>query len=55
MNYWFLALIILFVLSIGIHLAKHGEKRNEKYNFWSALMGSIIQLVLVYFAIKVGF
>ncbi|WP_179123887.1 hypothetical protein [Paraliobacillus ryukyuensis] len=55
MNGWFLAVIALYLLSLGIHLAKHGEPRDDKYNFWSTLVGGLIQITLIYFAIKSGF
>lgn len=55
MNGWFLALIILNVLNIGINMAKHGESKNEKFNFWSALIGAAISTFLVYMAIQTGF
>jgi len=55
MNGWFLAIIIIGVLNLGINLAKHGEKKNEKYNFITSLLGMAIQLTLIYMAIKTGF
>lgn len=55
MNGWFLTLIIIDVLSIGIHLAKHGEPRDNNYNFFGALIGTLINLGIIYMAIKVGF
>ena len=54
MNGWFLSLIIIAVLNIGINLAKHGEKRNDDYNVVTSIIGATIQLVLTYMAIKVG-
>lgn len=54
-NGWFLALIILHVLSLGITLAQHGKPREGKYNFFSTLFSCGIILTLMYFAIKTGF
>lgn len=36
MNIYFLILLIIGVLGLGINLAKHGERKNDKYNFWAA-------------------
>ena len=55
MNVWFFPHIIMDVLSIGIHLAKHGEPRDNNYNFFGALIGTLINLGIIYMAIKVGF
>lgn len=55
MNGWFLAMIIMHVLNLGIHLAKHGETKIEKYNVFTQLFGSVIGLALIYMAIKTGF
>jgi len=56
MNIWFGILICLDVMGIGVALAKHGEPRkDEKYNFFATLISSIIQIILVYMAIKTGF
>lgn len=54
-NGWFLALIILHVLSLGITLAQHGKPREGKHNFFSTLVSSAIIFTLMYFAIKTGF
>lgn len=40
--------LILLALGLGINLAKHGEKRTDKYNFWSSLIGAIISFWIVY-------
>lgn len=58
MNIYFIILACLNVMGIGIALGKHGEpryKENEKYNFFTTLIASIIQMGLVYMAVKVGF
>lgn len=54
MNGWFLAVIILGVLGVGMNLAKDGQPREGNYNFWVALIGTLIQIGLVYMAIKAG-
>lgn len=43
-------LIALEILYLGIHLAKHGEPREDNYNFWYQLISFIIVMVLLYFA-----
>lgn len=55
MNGWFLSLIIVCVLSLGGHMAKHGEPKNDKYNFWLSLIANGIEIFVVYQAIKMGF
>lgn len=44
-----IVLTALYVMSIGMHLAKHGEPRDGKYNFWTALIGAAIEFTLLYF------
>lgn len=44
-----IALTALYLLSLGMHLAKHGEPRTDKYNFWAALISMGIELTLLYF------
>jgi hypothetical protein len=36
-------LCALYTLSLGIHLAKHGEPKNDKYNFF----GSFITVAII--------
>lgn len=55
MNGYFIALVVLQVLGLGIAMAKHGEPRNEKYSFWTTLVASAISFTLLYFAVKTGF
>lgn len=46
-------ILLLMTAELTIHLAKHGEFRDEfdaRYNFWIALINFAIQLVLYYFA-----
>lgn len=39
--------IVLYVFSLGISLAKHGERR-ENYNFWTTLIAVLIEVALLY-------
>ena len=39
----------LMLLSLGFHLARNGEPRNDRYSFGTALISFVIQFVLVYF------
>lgn len=55
MNIYFLIYVMLDVLALGIHLAKHGENKDGEYNFITSLISTIITISLVYMAIKVGF
>lgn len=35
-------------LGLGIHIAKHGQPRNDEYNFWLAGFGLVINLLLLW-------
>ena len=55
MNYYWLVILFLYFGSLTIVMSKHGEPRNQEYNFWATLVSDIIQIVLIYLAIKTGF
>ena len=55
MNYYFIAALILYVMNLGINLTRNGEPREDKYNFFTSLISSLIVIVLMYLAIKTGF
>jgi len=55
MNGWFLTLIIIYTLSLGIELVEHGKPKKGKHSFWGTLIGSVTSLILIYMAIKTGF
>ena len=55
MNIYFIILIIIHILNIGIELGKNGEEKISKYSFPKALLGSGIGITLLYFAVKTGF
>lgn len=55
MNGWFLAMITIYILNIGISLAKHGEEKKGEYNFFSQLLGAVIGIFIIYMAVKTGF
>ena len=42
-------LLCLMTISLGISMAKHGE-RQPNYNVWTTLLTIIIELVLFYYA-----
>lgn len=42
-------LICLIAMGLGIAMAKHGEPR-PKYNFWTTLISTIVELILYYYA-----
>ena len=48
MNTYILIYLGLTILSLGIVLAKHGEKRTENYNFFSTLFLVVVELLLLY-------
>jgi uncharacterized membrane protein len=55
MNGWFITMIVLGALSLGMSLSKHGEPKKEKYNFWATLIGVGLQIFIVYMAVLTGF
>lgn len=36
MNIWSIVVVVLYTLSLGMDLAKHGQQRSGKYNFWAS-------------------
>lgn len=54
MNLYFITIFVMCVLNIGIALAKHGEPRKDKYNFFITLIGSLLDLWLIVKAIHTG-
>ena len=50
MNVWQIIVIILYALSLGMHLAKNGEPRTGTYSFGSAFFST----ALVFFALYKG-
>jgi hypothetical protein len=40
-------ILVVNVLGIGFAMAKHGEPRNEKYNFFITLIAAIIEIVIL--------
>lgn len=55
MNIYFIILMILQFMGLGVDLARHGKERTIKENFWSSLISRIISTTLLYFAVKTGF
>ena len=45
-----LILICLLAMGIGMSAVKHGEPKNDKWNFWSQLFATIIEAILFYYA-----
>lgn len=43
------AIIILYSISLGTHIAKHGEPKTGTYNVWSAIIALAIEMSLLYF------
>ena len=39
----------LITMSLGCHLARHGEPRTGSYNFVTALISGTIEFALLYF------
>ena len=54
MNGWFLAIIILNAISLGVNMSKHGQPKTGKFHSGESFLGALINIALVYFAIKAG-
>lgn len=48
MNGWTVTYLIMYALSLGIHLARHGHPRESNYNFFTALFSMIISMFILY-------
>ena len=55
MNGYFLTLIIIYVLSLGVSLSEHGKPRTGEHNFFNSLFVGVLMILLTYFAIEKGF
>jgi hypothetical protein len=40
--------MVLILLGLGLHLAKHGEKRQDHYSFWWSLFATGLNVWLLY-------
>lgn len=49
MNVWKISYLCLLAMGLGTYLSKHGEPKTGDYNFWIALISTIIQIVMLYF------
>ena len=43
-----ITLLTIMTIDLGINLARHGEHKNEKYDFFTALFVTGINLFLLY-------
>lgn len=41
-------IIIVCAIDVGINLAKHGEDKKGKYNFWVSLICVLIEIFILY-------
>lgn len=55
MNIYFIIIMILQCMGLGIDLVRHGKERIVKDNFLGSLIGRTISITLLYFAVKTGF
>lgn len=43
-------ILVIFAINLGVTLAKHGEPKDGKYNFWAEIISTFIMLSLLYCA-----
>lgn len=55
MNGWFIALLVLYALELGINMAKHGEPKKGNYSFGASLVGAGVVIWVAYMAVATGF
>lgn len=48
MSWQQILMIVMFAANLGIYMVKHGEPREDKYNFWIALIGGAIEMYILY-------
>ena len=48
MSWQQILMIVMFAANLGIYMVKHGEPREDKYNFWIALIGCAIEMYILY-------
>lgn len=48
MNIWLAVYLGMKLLGLGMHLAKHGEPRGDKYNFIYSFIGFGIDLLFLW-------
>ena len=48
MNGGQIGILVLLGMNVGLHLAKHGEPKEGKYNFGAALVANLIEVGLLY-------
>lgn len=41
-------MVVLIAMSLGIHLANHGEPKDGTYNFWLELISEAIMVSLLF-------
>lgn len=55
MNYYFIALLILYAMNLGIVLSRNGQPMKGKYSFFTSFISCSIIVLLIYLAIQTGF
>jgi hypothetical protein len=43
-------ILVMYAINLGITLAKNGEPKGGKYNFWAELISTFIMFMLLYWA-----
>ena len=48
MGIWQIIMIIILAMNLGISLVKHGETEIKKYNFWTTLIATAINVGILW-------
>lgn len=43
-------ILVIYAISLGMSLAKHGEEKKGNENFWISLLSALIMIYLMYLA-----
>ena len=55
MNGYFIAILVLQAMTLGIALVKHGQPKDGTWSFWTYLFSTLIDLWLIVMTINTGF
>lgn len=55
MNIYFIIILVMDFLGLGIHLALHGKPKDGEYNFFTSSLSVALNIFLIVMAIKTGF
>ena len=55
MNIYFIIICLVSSIGLGIDIGNHNKERKVQNSAFASLIARIIQIIMIYFAIKTGF